>query len=607
MLKAFREKVNITIYDSKSRVLRVFRTLYLLVSIASLCSIIYYYGFPQTDESKDFLVSILHFSFGFYVFHFLVQFVYDFEPRKLLKEQWFKVSVLSLLVIEAVSYNFFNTLFITSIFERIGFVNFGHYSNLLIQIYFLIVIVAEISKSGSYIPRFKIHPSYLFMLTFLLLIFSGTILLMLPEMTIQEGSMRFIDALFTSTTASSVTGIVVVDTATFFTIKGQIVLLFLIKLGGLNIIAFGTFVVLASRMGIGVKHHEVIEDFINKDSLVSAKGLLGKILIATLFIELFGALLLYFSWPDEMSFSHSVGDRIYYSIFHSISAFNSAGISIIPDGMYSSALSNSFMTHWVVMVLFFLGALGFHAIYDLFSLKRLRERLKFPWKQVNFSTKIVLYFTLVLLLLGVVVFLLFESSNEMKDMSVFEKISHALFQSASTRSAGFNSLDIGRLTYPTLIIFLILMFIGGASGSTAGGIKTSTFALLYASTLATLKGRKDAVLFRRTISNNHLFRAYSVFVYFCLGVSLGIFLLTITEEDIIEKYGVFQVIFEQFSAFCNVGLSMGITESLSSAGKVIIIVSMFIGRVGTLTIAYVLVKPSEDSKILYPKGETMVG
>ena len=607
MLRDLREKINIRIYDSKSRVLRVFRTLYLLISVTALASIIYYYGFPHTGDTKDFLVSIIHFSFGFYIIHFIIQVIYDFEPWEFIKKFWFKASVLLLLVIEAVSYNFFNTLFITTIFERIGFVNFGHYSNLLIQVYFLIVIVAEISKSGSIIPKIKIHPSNLFMLSFFVLIASGTILLMLPEMTTYQGSMRFIDALFTSTTASCVTGIMVVDASSVFTIKGQIILLFLIKLGGLNIIAFGTFVVFASKLGMKVKQHEVIEDFINKDSLTSARGLLSKILIATLSIEIAGALLFYFSWPDSMSFSANIGDRVYNSIFQSISSFNSAGITIFPDGNYNPNLTNSFMTHWVTMGLFFLGALGFSAIYDIFSIRRLRERMRYPWKQITFSTKIILYFTLIFLILGAVVVLIFESGNELQDKGFFERITSALFQSASTRSAGFNTMDIGALTFPTIIIFLIFMFIGGASGSTAGGIKLSTFALLYASTIATIKGRKEAVLFKRRIPNAQIFRAISVFVYFCLGVSLGIFLLSITEKHIIEEHGIMSVIFEQFSAFCNVGLSMGITPELSDPGKFITVISMFIGRVGTLTIAYALGKRTVESNIQYPKGETMVG
>jgi Trk-type K+ transport system membrane component len=270
---------------------------------------------------------------------------------------------------------------------------------------------------------------------------------------------------------------------------------------------------------------------------------------------------------------------------------------------------NNYFVHTVIMILFFLGGLGMIYVFDLFEISRLRERMRKPWKTIEFGTKISLYYTLALLLLGAIVFYIFEYDNTLKDVSGFGGIISAFFESMTTRNAGFNVVDTAELSMPVIIVFLFLMFIGASSGSAGGGIRTSTFAVVWASVIGIIKGRKHTELFKRTISNDTVLKAYAVFMFFVLGNVIGPFILSITEADLLAsgQYDFLDLIFEHVSAASTVGLSTGITPDLSEAGKFVLIVAMFIGRVGTLTIAYLLGKQVISKRYKYPQGHTMIG
>jgi Trk-type K+ transport system membrane component len=316
---------------------------------------------------------------------------------------------------------------------------------------------------------------------------------------------------------------------------------------------------------------------------------------------------LFLSWSDNIPFK-SIGDKWFFSIFHSFSAFNNAGFSMFTDGLYNEAVRENYLAHNVITALVFLGALGFMAIFDIFDIQRIRERAKYPWKHISFSTKIALYFSLGLVFFGAIMYYFLEKDNTLAGKDAIGIISTAIFQS-TTRTSGFNSVDIGAIGLPMLIIIIFLMFVGSSSSSTGGGIKTSTFALLWASTIATIRGRKIPELFQRSISTDAVFRAYSVFLFFVLGNLISIFLLSITESEILaqENRSLLDLIFEEVSAFGTVGLSTGITGQLSEMGKLIIIVSMFVGRVGTMTVAFALGKKAISTQYKFPEGHTMIG
>ena len=585
MSSSSKEKFYLSIYDSKDKVLTLLRTLTFFLSIALIGILVYYHGFPISSATKEELLGIIKAGFAFFILKYIIRYVLAFERVAFLKQSWLEGLFMFLLFVDGIADLFFGTTVEKEIFKRAGIGSFDTFYVLFIQVYFVIIVAFEISRTTFRIEKVRFNPAHIFILSFILIVIAGTLLLLLPEMTVQGGAMSFIDALFTSTSATCVTGLIVVDTATYFTFKGHFILMVLIKLGGLNIIAFGTIYALLSKFGIGLKQHSVLEDFMNKDTMMSATGMLKKIIIWSFMIEFVGALCIYLSWNDAIPFAGE-GDKIFNSFFHSFSAFNNAGFTLFTDGLYNEHLKHNYMIHVMITILVFFGALGFIAIFNLFSFSKIRERVELPWKQIDFSTKIALYFSAGLVAVGAIAFFSLEADNTLSDKNMAESIVTSIFQSV-TRTSGFNTVVIKEVTMPMIILFLFLMFVGASSSSTGGGLKTSTFAFLIASVMATIRGRKKAEIFNHTIPNELRNKAIAILIFFILGNLIGIFLLSITEQDILAQEGrtLMDLIFEQVSAYGTVGLSMGVTSQLSFAGKIIVVVSMLVGRLGTLTIA----------------------
>lgn len=607
-INRLREKINISIYGSKLKVERGFKLLSLVVSIFALGVLTYYYGFQHSPSREYFLLGIIRISFLFYIIHYLVKIFYDFNPRDFIKRNWFEGLMVFVLIIDGISFTFFKTLVIESFFRGMGFNALSGASELFIQVYLFIIVVTELRKSGEFIPQIKVHPAVLFIFSFAMLIFIGTGLLMLPEMSTVPGSMNFIDALFTATSATCVTGLIVVDTATAFTFKGHAVILLLMKVGGINIIAFGAFLTLLGRLGVGLKHHTVIEDFVNKESIFSAKGMLGRIILVSVLIELLGCVLIFLLVSAPLDFLN-LGDKVFFALFHSVSAFNNAGFSIFSNGLYNEYLDSLFYFHIIVGLLIFFGSLGFTTLFDLFDWRKVRERIKSPWKKPHLSSQVSWISALILILTGALFFYIFERENTMSDLNESGAVIASFFQSISLRTAGFNTVDLTQMSIPFIMVCLVLMFIGGASSSTAGGIKTSTFSIVILSAYSTIRGKKRIELFKKTLPEGVVFRSHSIFIFALGGILTGIFLLSITESGLLVsgKYDMMDVIFEEVSAFSTVGASTGITGALSNAGKLIIIVSMFVGRLGTLTVAYALSKKISSTNYKYPEESMMVG
>ena len=607
-LRSLREKINLYLYDKKTTVLNVLGFLNAFVVLGSSALLVYYYGFDITLDESHTIFKIIEFSFGFYILRYLIRFLFDFNPRSFLKNNWFE-GVLSLfLLVEGISYNFFGQLLIEPLFENLGFKDFSDFSIIFIQLVVFSVLIMGLLKKDRFSPWLKLHPAGLFTASILFMTLAGAGLLVLPEMTVAKGSMNFIDALFTSMSSVSVTGLTTVDISEALSYKGQIVVLTLIKLGGLNTIAFGALLLVVARFGVGIRHHEVVEDFLNRNSIIKTKSMLGKIILWATTIEIIGIIMLYVSFGNEGVFSDPQ-ERLFQSVFHGISGFNNAGLSTLSGGMMHPDVIDNYIVHNIIMVLFFLGGFGMVYLFDLFEIGRLRDRLRNPWKTIDFGTKISLYFTIGLLLFGAVVFYIFEYNNTLENNSFFASITSALFESMTTRNAGFNVVDTAELTTPVLITFLFLMFIGASSGSAGGGIRTSTFAIMWASLVSTVRGKRHIELFKRSIPNDTVMKAYSIFLFFVIGNVVGPFALSITEAPLLAegKFDFMDLVFEHVSAASTVGLSTGITQELSGAGKFILVVAMFIGRVGTLTLAYLLGKEVISRKYKYPEGHTMVG
>ena len=607
-VKEFREKVNLLIYDKKPKVLAVLTGLNIFVSLVALSVLVYFYGFRLTPFLKDLCFTILEISFAFYIFRFLVKVFFDFHPPTFIKSNWLEASVIGLLLIEGVSYNVFGSQLIEPVFRSLGFADFGDFSMIFIQLFIFLLILINAFKQKHFKPWMKIHPGWLFTISISLMTILGGLLLMLPEMSKLDGGMGVIDSMFLSMSSVSVTGLSTVDISQVLTFKGQMIVLILIKLGGLNTIAFGALMLIVAKFGVGIKYHELMEDFVNKDSLVNANSMLMKIILWATTIEVLGIILLFIGFGNEGVFTDS-GYRFFQSVFHGVSGFNNAGLSTLHGGMmHPDVIQNTFV-HTIIMILFFFGGFGMIYMFDLFEISRLRERMRKPWKTIEFGTKISLYFTIGLLLFGAIIFIIFEWNHGLSEKGVFNAIITALFESMTTRNAGFSVVDTATLTMPVVIVFLFLMFIGASSGSAGGGIRTSTFAVMWASLISTIKGRKHTELFKRTISNDVILKAFTIFLFFILGNIFGTFALAITEQDLIAsgQYDFIDLVFEHVSAASTVGLSTGLTVDMSEGGKIVLIIAMFVGRVGTLTLAYLIGTKVISRDYKYPKGHTMVG
>ena len=594
------------LYDSKERVLGTFQWLTLLVNLSALSVLAIYYGYEHDAETSASLFDVVKFSFGFYVLHYLVRVLYHFHPTTFFKETWAEGMVMAVLLVEGVGDLLWGS---PPLGQGLAVLmpSIGDFSTFLVQGYLFVAVLMEWMRPGSRLPRVRLHPAVIFILSFVLLIVVGTWLLSMPLMSTVEGGMPLVDAFFTATSATCVTGLMSVDTMTYFTSKGHWVLLFLIQLGGLNFIAFGSFLALASKFGVAVKQHDVIEDFVNSDSLLGSSGTLGKVVAWCLGLEALGAVALMALWSPEVAFN-GLSDRIFSSVFHSVSAINNAGITLFTDGLAHPWVATNWLVHWVITVLVFLGALGMVAMFDLFDLRKLRERMVQPWKTISFPAKIALYFSVILVVLGTFAFAALEWNGTLAGMSGFGKFTTAVFQSV-TRTSGFNTVDIGAVGMPMLFLLLVLMFIGASSSSTGGGIKTSTLAIVLADVWRTVRGGDHVQIFKRTISAVLRSRAYSVLLFFLVGNLVGVFVLTVTESALVTSGAstFFDLAFEHVSAMGTVGLSTGITPLLSSGGKVVLAVAMFVGRVGTLTVAFAVGGRTSHSHFKYPEGHTMVG
>jgi Trk-type K+ transport system membrane component len=410
------------------------------------------------------------------------------------------------------------------------------------------------------------------------------------------------DAFFTSVSAVCVTGLSTIDISTVLTFKGQVVLLILIQLGGLNFITFASVFALLANSGVGTRYKSMLQSNYSVDSLESSVLLTGQIIRFSLLFELISAILLFFSWGQRM-FSN-VGEQLFHSIFHSVSAFNNAGFALYSGGLADAAIGTNIPLGLVIAFTIIFGGLGFSPISEVFSVQSRAHRRSRPWLHYSVNTKIAVYAVLLLIPFGTLAFYALEIRGVLHGMDPLVQFYHSFFSSVTTRTAGFNTIDFGGVGLPTLLVVIFLMFIGGSSGSTAGGVKTSTFTLVFLNALATIRGKKRVELFRQTISVELLNLALSAFLFSISVIALGIFALTVTDS----QFGLARIAFEEVSAFCTVGLSTGITAQFSDAGKIILMISMLIGRIGTITLAFALTRKRKDSQdYRYPNASVQVG
>lgn len=597
----FGDKLKAFIFRYQNPIKNVLRVLTFIFSLSAVGLFVSYYGFDHPSSTKALLLKVIKYHFTYFILEYIIRVLLSFHYRDFFANNWFETLLIFLIVVDSFFYFFLNTPLIKIILENNAIYHNAFYV-LIIQAFLLLFVVLKLARLSRLITQLPVKPSVLFLGSFATLILIGTILLSFPEMTTSEGSMPLIDALFTATSATCVTGLIVVDTATYFTLKGQLVIMILMQAGGIGIITFALFFSLILRSSFGLKNQLAMKELMNTDSLSTAQSLLRQVISATVTIEGIGIFLIYFLWSPEVDFN-SFGDRVYHSVFEGISAFCNAGFSSFTNGLYNEALRHSYLLHLVVATMIFWGGIGFPAIRDLTSISLLRERMRYPWKKWALSTRVAIYTSLTLIVFGMIMFFLLENNNTLASKNFMESIITAFFQSVTARTAGFNTVDISSVGLPMSILFIFLMFIGGSSASAAGGIKTSTFIIIFISVFSTIRGKRELEIGHHRISNELLHKAYSIFVFAASYILICVFLLSITESDL----NIFNIVFEEVSAFCTVGLSKGITADLSNWGKLIISFSMFTGRVGILTLAVALSSMVTTTNYRYPSAHIMIG
>jgi trk system potassium uptake protein TrkH len=440
--------------------------------------------------------------------------------------------------------------------------------------------------------KLKLKPTQILAFGFAALIIVGGMLLNLPFASKDGQSIGLLNSMFTATSAVCVTGLVVADTYTQFSIFGQIVIMLLIQTGGLGIMTMAILVFLLLGKKITLRERLVMQEALNQVTLSGLVKLTRHILFTTLVFEGIGAILL------SIRFIHyyGLGRGLYYGLFHSVSAFNNAGFDLIGEFRSFTPFVEDPVINIVVMCLVVFGGLGFSVIYDILSTK--------SYKRLSLHSKIVITMNGVLFFSSFIIFYLLECSNPrtLGALSPLGRILAAAFQSISPRSIGLVTMNLKDLTTPSKYFTMFLMFIGASPGSTGGGIKITTFALVVMMIYTVLTSKEDVEIYQRRIPYDNIFKAVAIAVISLLMVFTSSFLLTITEKADFQS-----ILFEAISAFGTVGLTMGITSDLTNLGKIIIMVTMFTGRVGPLTLALAIGSRKNKALMKYPEERILVG
>jgi len=438
------------------------------------------------------------------------------------------------------------------------------------------------------ITKKNLTPAQYLVSGYFIIILLGSILLMLPIATTDGQGLGAVDAVFTATSATCVTGLIVVNTKEAFTLFGSSVIMLMIQIGGLGIMSMSTLFAFIVGKKISLKERLIIQEDLNQYKISGMVRLVQYLLGFTFVIEGVGASILFLRLSQDYHF----WDSVYLSIFHSISAFNNAGFDLFGNSLES--FTGDITINFVIMTLIILGGIGFGVMLEAYN------RVKF--KNTTLQTKIVLVMTAAMLIFGFIVMFALEYNNTMEGLPFLDKILSAMFLSVTPRTAGFNTLPTGALRQSSLFLIIVLMFLGASPGSTGGGIKTTTFGVMLVTLKNMIVGKSDMEVYNRQIERKIVYEAFTITM-----LAAGLVVLVTTLILIIEDFQFIDVLFETVSAFGTVGLSTGITGSLSKASRILIIITMFAGRVGPLTLALAFGERMQKGVYHYPTEKVMVG
>ncbi|MCC5919431.1 MAG: ATPase [Cyclobacteriaceae bacterium] len=574
---------------------KIFYSFAFVVSLMGFFTVIFDLGFPK---DKSFIKILDSFYFITVAIGLIATFMRYYYDRSLFKRKIIYFDLISIIFALWLLYMY---VFIGVPFETDLILE----NPIWLKLAVLLTFVREFSSRQIKFTRKLLDPAQLFILSFISVILLGTVLLMLPNATVDEIS--FTDALFTSTSAVCVTGLVVLDTGSDFTIFGQTIIMLLIQVGGLGLLTFVSYFTYFFKGGATYENQIVLSSINSSIKLSEVFITLKYVILISFGFELIASTLIYLSL--DMEFFTGRLDMLFFSIFHSISAFCNAGFSTLSDSLYDKNFRFNYPLHLVIVFTFIIGGLGFPIVVNVLNFLKIKL-ISFwtptiyssrPWL-LNLNSRITLITTLSITLIAVIAFYLLEYDNTLAEHSEWGKIVTAFFGAATPRTAGFNTVDTAQIAFPTLMMVFLLMWIGASAQSTGGGIKVTTFAVAILNVLSLAKGKDRIELFRREIADISVKRAFAVITLSLGVIFLAFVLLMVTDSD--KKS--LDLAFECFSAYSTVGLSLGVTGELSTAGKYIIVAVMFIGRISMLTLVTAVFVKIKQKNYRYSKEEITI-
>jgi len=566
--------------------------LIVVLHVVALTALVADYGFILNTTIKSGIISLYLFVLVIGIFYTVFKYYYH------RKEFILSVFIFDTLSVLFVLYCLHKQLSTGGIIEITHWIRWA----------VILKLIREFTRPRLSYKRSLLNPAQLFIISFMGLILTGALLLMSPNATYQ--GISFVDALFTSTSAVCVTGLIVVDTSSYFTPFGQTLILLLIQAGGLGILTFASYFSYFFKGGSTYENQLALSDMTNSDKIGEVFTTVKRILAITFLIEFIGAILIFFNLDKALIPSFS--ERIYFSAFHSISAFCNAGFSTLPNGMMQAEYVYNYPLQFIIVIIFVFGGLGFPIVINSVRyIKYLISRyiLWFFNKRNNYrlwiltlSNKINLITTTLLIFLGTLIIYIKEYYNVLGNHQGVGKVVTALFTATTPRTAGFNSIDFSQMHFSSIIIIIFLMWVGASPASTGGGIKTSTFAIATLNYFSLAKGKTKIEVFRREIADISVRRAFAVMSLSLLVIGISIFLISHYDNNI----PLLNIAFESFSAYSTTGLSLGITATLTDESKMVLVATMFIGRVSMLTILIAFFKKVKQINYHYPSDEILI-
>ena len=564
-----------------------------LFGIIAFFSLFLKYGFHLSDEWIQNLLILDEVIAAVFVITLLVNFLISDKKWQYVKQSPFEFGLLFLFIISIVLEEIFSIEDPHLLIRRSTSHSFIKLYFIIIQIYIIINGFVSLAKTSEKWLFISLNPSRILMISYVIVIIAGVLMLKLPKAT--YSGISWIDAFFTSTSAVCITGLSTLNISRAFTFEGQVIIMLLIQLGGLGIITLTSFIALFIQKGFRLRDQVIVQEILDNENLSSLASILKAIVSITFISELIGAVALYFSWK-HLGLSES--DRIFSAVFHSVSAYCNAGFSTFLNGFETTGYAFNSISLITIMLLIVFGGLGFYTYSDIFRIGEIKMVRK---KGLTLQSKMIIIATVVLLLFGAGMIWITQHA-QWKNLPLGEQVLRSFFLSVSSRTAGFSVVSIGELAIPTLMLLILLMYIGGAPNSTSGGIKMTTVITLLASLGTFIKGKRRVEIGWNTIPMRIVRRAFIVFTVSIFLIMTVLFVLSWTEDQ-----DFMDILFEIISAFGTVGLSRGITPDLTLTGKLLIALVMFAGRIGLFSFAVAMSEVRDDTSYKFPEINLMVG